>query len=86
MSTLSQDLAAEVTEAFVSHLEDVLQSGRDVSLKRRRLVRARLIIDASGIASGMLKHLSEYIYDCFLLFCSHVVILIFNVFPSYFLF
>jgi hypothetical protein len=63
MSThfVSQDLAAEVTEAFVSHLEDVLQSGRAVSLQQGRLVRARLIIDASGIASGMLKHISEYI-------------------------
>ena len=56
---MSQDLAAEVTEAFVSHLEDVLQSGRDASLKQRRLVRARLVIDASGIASGMLKHVCE---------------------------
>ena len=60
MSTLSQDLAAEVTEAFVSHLEDVLQSGRDVSLKRRRLVRARLIIDASGLGLGVLSHIGMF--------------------------
>ncbi len=54
---MSQDLAAEVTEAFVSHLEDVLQSGRDESLKQRRLVRVRLVIDASGLGIGVLSHL-----------------------------
>ena len=48
----------EVTDGFVSHLEDVLQAGRAASIERKHLVRARLIIDGTGLGIGTLAHLN----------------------------
>ena len=47
----------EATALFVSHMEDLLQSGRAASMRRRRMVRARLVIDAGGLGLGALSHL-----------------------------
>ena len=47
----------QVTDAFVSHLEDILQAGRAASFQRKKLVRARLIIDGTGLGISTLAHL-----------------------------
>ena len=47
----------QVTDAFVSHLEDILQAGRAASIEQKKLVRARLIIDGSGLGLGTLAHI-----------------------------
>jgi hypothetical protein len=44
-----------MTEAFVSHLEEFLQAGRAASLKNKRLVRGRLVIDGTGLGLGTLR-------------------------------
>ena len=41
----------------MSHLEDLLQAGRAASIERKRLVRARLIIDGTGLGLGTLANL-----------------------------
>jgi len=42
---------------IVAHLEDLLQGGRVESLRRGRLVRSRLIIDAAGLSAWSLRYL-----------------------------
>lgn len=41
----------------MSHLEDVLQAGRAASIERKQLVRARLIIDGTGLGLGTLANI-----------------------------
>mmetsp|Transcript_58898 Transcript_58898/g.133327 ORF Transcript_58898/g.133327 Transcript_58898/m.133327 type:complete len:432 (+) Transcript_58898:60-1355(+) len=47
-----------VSEAFVTHLEELLQYGRKASFERKRLIRGRLIIDGTGLGIDILRHLS----------------------------
>lgn len=51
-----EDLVSIITRGFVSHLEDLLQCGRAESLRRKQLVQARLLIDAKGLGSQVLRH------------------------------
>eukprot|EP00929_Paragymnodinium_shiwhaense_P002496 TRINITY_DN102758_c0_g1_i1.p1 TRINITY_DN102758_c0_g1~~TRINITY_DN102758_c0_g1_i1.p1 ORF type:complete len:466 (-),score=72.17 TRINITY_DN102758_c0_g1_i1:159-1556(-) len=44
-----------IKQALVSHIEDLVQSGRAASLKQGRLVRVRLVLDASGLGLNALK-------------------------------
>jgi hypothetical protein len=43
-------------DAFLAHMEDLLQAGRSESMKRKKLVRARIIIDANGVGTAVLRH------------------------------
>mmetsp|Transcript_54807 Transcript_54807/g.159904 ORF Transcript_54807/g.159904 Transcript_54807/m.159904 type:complete len:352 (-) Transcript_54807:165-1220(-) len=52
-----EGIVDELIRAFVAHLEDALQSSRAASLQRRRLVRARVIIEAKDFALSTVRHL-----------------------------
>ncbi|CAK0857603.1 unnamed protein product [Prorocentrum cordatum] len=45
--------------AFAAHLEDLLQAGRAASRRQGRLVRARVIVDCSGLGRDALRHRAE---------------------------
>lgn len=45
-----------ISRGFISHLEDILQTGRSASCKHRRIVRCRMIVDAHGISASALRY------------------------------
>mmetsp|Transcript_21484 Transcript_21484/g.44790 ORF Transcript_21484/g.44790 Transcript_21484/m.44790 type:complete len:318 (-) Transcript_21484:45-998(-) len=47
------NLVESVCDAFAVHLEDLFQAGRAASLKNKKMVRARLIVDVSGAGLKM---------------------------------
>lgn len=53
-----EGLVEILIQAFVVHLEDALQSARAASLRAKRLVHARLIIDAMGFTTSNLVYLN----------------------------
>jgi len=53
-----EGLVEMLIKAFVVHLEDALQSARAASLREKRLVHARLIIDAAGFSTSNLVYLT----------------------------
>lgn len=53
-----EGLVEILIQAFVVHLEDALQSARAASLREKRLVHARLIIDAAGFSTSNLVYLT----------------------------
>jgi hypothetical protein len=52
-----EGLVAEMAESFVAHIEEVLQRIRAESLKQNTVVRARLVVDATGITVGFLSYI-----------------------------
>ncbi|CAE8603214.1 unnamed protein product, partial [Polarella glacialis] len=52
-----EGLVPALTRAFVAHLEDALQSSRAASLREGQLLRARLIVDSSGLGIGCVRFL-----------------------------
>jgi hypothetical protein len=49
---------ALLLKAFATHMEDAIQAGRAASLKHKRLIRARLIIDLNGLGLTSIPYLS----------------------------
>ena len=43
-----------IGDAFACHLEDLLQAGRAASIAKRKMIRARLIVDLDGVGLGLL--------------------------------
>lgn len=54
---VSEGLLGVMTRGFVAHLEDLLQAGRAQSRRSRKIVRCRLVIDATGLSLSTLRHL-----------------------------
>eukprot|EP00931_Biecheleriopsis_adriatica_P058615 TRINITY_DN34934_c0_g1_i2.p1 TRINITY_DN34934_c0_g1~~TRINITY_DN34934_c0_g1_i2.p1 ORF type:complete len:354 (+),score=46.16 TRINITY_DN34934_c0_g1_i2:40-1101(+) len=52
---ITENLLEPFKRALVSHLEDTLQFARAASMKRRRLVYAKVIIDVDGINLSILR-------------------------------
>ncbi|GMI29965.1 hypothetical protein TeGR_g2649 [Tetraparma gracilis] len=48
----------KILEAFNAHMEDCMQVGRAASLKHKKLVRSRLVIDLNGIGLSAIPYLS----------------------------
>lgn len=53
-----EEMVSEVTRAWVAHLEDVLQASRVQSKQQKKMVRARLVVDANGFGVGNLRYIS----------------------------
>lgn len=52
-----EDLVEAMMRSWVAHLEDILQDSRAASLRSRRLVRARLVVDVEGFGMGNVRYL-----------------------------
>ncbi|GMI58674.1 hypothetical protein ScalyP_jg3926 [Parmales sp. scaly parma] len=52
-----RELFDDLCECYMAHLEDVLQAGRAASIAQGKLVRARIVICASGITVGKLMYI-----------------------------
>lgn len=53
-----EDLVDIMIKAFIVHLEDALQASRAASLRKGKLVRARLIVDCDGLGIENMRYLS----------------------------
>ena len=49
----SNNLLPLMESSFITHLEDLLQSGRTSSHRHSTLIRARLIVDLSGVSMSL---------------------------------
>lgn len=52
-----EELVSEMIRGFVAHFEDALQSCRSATRERKRLVRARVVVDASNFDLENLRYL-----------------------------